>query len=160
MAAAGLLLLRVVVGFVLVMHGAHELFGFFGDGGGGPGGLPATAAYFTQIGFTQGYALALVSGTLQLIGGFLIAIGLIARWASASLIGYYVLLIWLDRAKWGFFLNWTNDQTRGHGMEYAIVMIGVLLCFLLSGAGDWSLDGRRAQSRESRRAGRARLRNR
>ena len=156
----GLLALRLVVAIVLVMHGAHALFGAFGDGGVGPGGVAATAAYLNKIGLAQSYALALVAGLLQLVGGLLIAVGLLTRWASLALIGYFGVLVWKEHAKWGFFLNWINDPTRGQGMEFALLICGTLLCLVLAGAGDWSLDGRRAQSRESRIAGRARLRNR
>ena len=45
-------------------------------------------------------------------------------------------------------------------MEFAVLMSGALVSLILAGAGEWSLDGRRAQSRESRIAGRARIRNR
>jgi putative oxidoreductase len=151
-----LLVLRLVLASVLVAHGAHDLFGTFGEGG----GLTASAAYFTKIGFTQGYVIALVAGLLQFVGGMLIAIGLLSRWISLALIGFYGLLVWREHAKWGFFLNWTNDPTRGHGMEFAVLMSGALLSLIIAGAGEWSLDGRRAQSRESRIAGRARIRNR
>ena len=104
--------------------------------------------------------IALVAGLLQFVGGMLLAIGLLSRWISVALIGFYGLLVWKEHAKWGFFLNWNNDQTRGHGMEFAVLMCGVLVCLIIAGAGEWSLDGRRAQSRESRIAGRARIRNR
>ena len=149
-------MLRLVAATVLIGHGAHDLFGSFGEGG----GLTASAAYFTKIGFAQGYTIAVVGGLLQFVGGMLIAVGLLSRWISLALIGFYGLLVWKEHAKWGFFLNWTNDPTRGHGMEFAVLMSGVLLCLIIAGAGEWSLDGRRAQSRESRIAGRARLRNR
>ena len=156
MTAVGLLVLRLVVASVLIAHGAHDLFGSFGEGG----GLPASAAYFTRIGFTQGYVIALVAGLLQFVGGMLIAIGLLSRWISLALIGFYGLLVWKEHAKWGFFLNWTNDQTRGHGMEFAVLMSGVLVCLIIAGAGEWSLDGRRCATRATARAGRARIRNR
>jgi uncharacterized membrane protein YphA (DoxX/SURF4 family) len=43
-------------------------------------------------------------------------------------------------------------------MEFSILMIGALTALALSGAGDWSIDGRRATTAATRAAGRARLR--
>jgi len=63
------------------------------------------------------------------------------------------------QAKWGFFLNWTNDATRGHGTEFSIVLLCMLACLVLTGPGDFSLDGRRATTKARRAAGRARLRS-
>ena len=73
--------------------------------------------------------------------------------------GIVGVLMWKTQSKWGFFLNWTNDATRGHGIEFSIVLLGMLACLLLTGAGDLSLDGRRASTAARRAAGRARLRS-
>ena len=104
--------------------------------------------------------MAFLGGFLQLSAGVLIGSGLITRWASLAMLGYLGIVIWKEHAPWGFFLNWVGDQTRGNGMEYAVVMAGALVCLLLAGAGDWSLDGRRSKSAAARAAGRARLRSR
>ena len=52
--------------------------------------------------------------------------------------GYLAISAWKQHAPWGFFLNWVNDPTRGHGMEYAIVLMSALLLFVLAGGGDFS----------------------
>lgn len=160
MAAFGLLALRLTLAIVLVSHGAHKLFGTFGGAGMGPGGLAATAPYFNGAGLEPGLPMALLAGILQLIGGALLGAGLLTRAAAASLAGYYVLEVWNDSAKWGFFLNWTLDPTRGHGWEFAFVLIGGFACLLLAGPGEWSIDGRRARRAASRAMGRSRLRGR
>lgn len=160
MTAPALLVLRLVLAVVLVAHGAHTLFGTFGGPGVGPGGLRETATHFNAIGLNPGPLMALLGGIIQLSAGVLIAGGLITRWASLAMLGYLGIVIWKEHAPWGFFLNWVGDQTRGNGMEYAILIAGALVCLLLAGAGDWSLDGQRSKSAAARASGRARLRSR
>lgn len=160
MTGPALLVLRLVLALVFVAHGSHDLFGAFASPGAGPGRLAATAAHFAHIGLGPAMLFAFVSGCLQLFGGVLLAVGYFTRWISIALAALEALEIWKDFSHWGLLLNWSLDPTRGHGMEYAIVLIGALACLTLAGAGDWSIDGVRARSAASRAAGRARLRDR
>jgi uncharacterized membrane protein YphA (DoxX/SURF4 family) len=160
MIGPGLLVLRLALATVLVAHGSHELFGLFGGPGAGPGGLTQTAAHFASIGLSPGIFFAVLIGLVRLAGGALIGVGYFARWAALAVAILEGLETWKDFARWGLFLNWTLDPTRGHGMEYAIVTIAALVCVTLAGSGEWSIDGVRARSAASRAAGRARLRDR
>jgi putative oxidoreductase len=160
MVGLGLLVLRLALAAVLVAHGSHTLFGAFADSGVGPGGLTATAAYFAGFGLTSPFLLALAEGVLQLAGGLLIGVGYFARWVSVPLAILEGLGIWKNSARWGFFMNWTNDPSRGHGMEFGVLLAGALVCLVLAGAGEWSFDGLRSRSAAARAAGRARLRDR
>jgi putative oxidoreductase len=40
----------------------------------------------------------------------------------------------------GFFLNWTNDPNKGHGIEYNVALIGAALALMFLGGGRWSVD--------------------
>jgi putative oxidoreductase len=160
MAALGLVVLRLTLATALMAHGVHQLFGMLGGPGVGPGGLSTTAGYFSSIGVDPGFPAAVLAGSVQVIGGFLIAIGLLTRWASLAVIGYLAVIIWKDQSRWGFFMNWMLDPTRGHGFEYSVLLIGCLLCLVLAGGGEFSIDGRRAHSAASRASARARLRTR
>jgi putative oxidoreductase len=158
MASLGLLVLRLTLSVVLVAHGAHQLFGMFGNPGIGAGGLTNTAASYSRLGLEPGFALAVLSGIIQFLGGALLGAGLLTRWAALAIIGYLCIAIWKDQFRWGFFLNWVSEPTRGHGVEFSVLIIGALAALALSGAGEWSLDGRRATTAATRAAGRARLR--
>jgi len=160
MAAAGLFVLRVTLAFVLVSHGGHILFGLGAGGGLGLGGIDQAAARFAAAGLQPGHLVAGIVGVVQFVGGLLIGVGLMSRWAALAAIALQVILIWKEQAQWGFYMNWTGDVTRGHGIEFSILVIGCLVCLFLSGPGEWSLDGRRQHSAARRAAGRARLRNR
>jgi len=157
--STGLLILRLTLAFVLVSHGGHVLFGLAGGGGLGEGGLSHSAAQFTAAGLNPGYLIALVTGIVEFAGGLLIGLGALTRFACVASMGIVGVLMWKLQAPWGFYLNWTNDATRGHGTEFSIVLIGTLACLLLTGPGDFSMDGRRATTRAARAAGRARLRS-
>ena len=160
MTGVGLAILRVTLAVVFAIHGAHKLFGFWGGPGVGPGGISRTGAQFAALGLEPGVFVAVTAGVIELVGGVLLATGFLTRWASAALVGYLAITAWKRHVPWGFFLNWVNDPTRGHGMEYAIVLMSALLLFVLAGGGDFSVDGRRSESAAARAAGRARLRNR
>ena len=160
MANAGLFVLRVTLAFVLVSHGGHILFGLAAGGGLGAGGIDQAAARFTAAGLEPGHLIAGIVGVVQFAGGLLIGLGLLSRWAALAAAALQAILIWKVQAQWGFYLNWTGDATRGHGMEFSIVIIGALACLFLTGPGEWSLDGRRQHSAARRAAGRARLCNR
>lgn len=159
MAPAGLLVLRVALACLLAAHASHWLFGAFAGASLGPGGLTATTTYFASAGMPAAFFFVLIAGILQLAGGILIGAGLFTRIASLVLIAVLMLRIWFDSARWGFFLNWALDPTRGHGSEYAFLLMAILTCLALTGPGEWSVDGLRAQTDLSRAAGRARIRD-
>jgi putative oxidoreductase len=158
MTSAGLLVIRLTLALVLVAHGAHDLFGALSGPGIGPGGIANATAYFGSLGLEPARPLAIASGVLHFAGGLLIAMGLFTRAAAIAIGAFLTFLLFRDSARWGFFLNWLLDPTRGHGMEFALLLVGGLAALALSGAGAWSMDGYRAHRVASRAAGRARLR--
>jgi putative oxidoreductase len=160
MTAAGLLVLRLTVAIVLIAHGAHELFGAFAGPGVGRGGLTNAAAFVASLGLKPAFPLAVAFGILQLAGGILLAVGWFTRPTAVVLGAYLAVMIFRDSARWGFFLNWMLDRTRGHGLEFTLLIAGGVAALALAGAGEWSIDGWRASTAQSRAAGRARLRGR
>ena len=39
----------------------------------------------------------------------------------------------------GFFMNWSGKQ-QGEGYEYHLLVIGIAIALLITGAGRWSVD--------------------
>jgi putative oxidoreductase len=159
MSATGLLVLRLALAAVSVAHGAHTLFGSMGGPGSGvgPGGVEQTALQYAAMGL-PGYALAVLAGLAQLLGGALLGVGYLTRWAALTLAGLTAILAWKSQAPWGFFMNWVLEPGRNHGVEFSIVLIAAFVCIALAGGGDWSFDGRRSRRQSYVAAGRARLR--
>lgn len=158
MIPAGLLLLRAAVAVVLITHASHWLFGAFAGAGLGPGGPTALSIYYAEAGIRPAFTFVLAGGIAGLAAGILIAAGLFTRIAAGVAILVELIKVSFDTARWGFFINWTLDPTRGHGIELAFLLIAALGCLALTGAGDWSVDGIRARNHAARVAGRARIR--
>jgi putative oxidoreductase len=159
MNSVGLLLLRFALAAVSIAHGSHMLFGMFGGVGSGvgPGGLTETAVQFTRVGL-PGSSMAVLAGSAELLGGVLIGVGYLTRWAAFALAAFTALLAWKSQWPVGFFLNWVGEPGRGHGIEFSIVLLAGFLCLALSGGGDYSIDGRKRKRQTYAAAGRARLR--
>jgi putative oxidoreductase len=114
-------MMRLIVGLMLACHGLQLIFGFFG-------GMPGSEKPILQIG-----------GWLQLIGGFLIALGLFTRLAAFICSGMFAVAYFMmhvapaatPEAKFFPILN--------HG-ELAMFYCWVLFFVFFYGAGRWSFD--------------------
>lgn len=154
----GLVVLRLALAVVFVAHGANKLFGTWAGPGIGAGGLDPTAQFFSAVGLEPAFPLAVLVALTEALGGVLIGVGFLTRFAAPSLAIVMVVAIWKVHLPWGFFLNWMGASGRSQGFEFPLILLGSLLCLTLTGAGEWSVDGLRASSAASRAAGRARLR--
>jgi putative oxidoreductase len=109
-------ILRIMVGLLFLEHGTAKLLGF----------PPGTAA---PVLFTLGW----FAGVIELVGGALVALGLLTRYAAFIMSGEMAIGYFLVHAPQGFF----PMVNRGEG--------AVLYCFLflylaVAGGGSWSLD--------------------
>jgi putative oxidoreductase len=120
-------ILRVVLGAVLIPHGCQKLLGWFGGMG-----LSGNAALFERIGFSPGMFWGTLVGCTELIGGILLVLGLLTRFAAAAVLIFMIVAIKFTSAK-GFF--WSNG-----GFEYPLLIGACALYFLIRGGGKCSLD--------------------
>ena len=153
MRAYGPTLLRLAVGIVFLAHGLQKLLGIWG----GPG-ITGTVHMVQGLGFGYAYPLATLLIVTELAGGALLALGWGTLWVTIALLVDMGIAVWKVHYRNGFFMNWTMAPGRGHGIEFNVVLIGALLCLLLTGPGALSFDERQSQSAASRAAGRARAR--
>jgi putative oxidoreductase len=123
-----LLGLRIVVGLAFAAHGAQKLFGAFGGDG-----IGGTARSFERIGLRPGKLQAWMAGTTELVGGSLIALGLVTPLAATALIAVMVAATLTVTLHNGFFVT-------SNGYEYNLVVAATLFALAGIGAGDWSLD--------------------
>src|SRR2546429_9569862 len=77
--SAGILLLRLAVGLTVAAHGAQKLFGAFGGHG-----LEGTAQFLESLGFRPGRLHAWALGAAELVGGIMLAPGLLPPLAAAA----------------------------------------------------------------------------
>jgi len=127
------LILRIVFAIVLWPHGAQLLLGCFGGYG-----FSGTMQYFTtQAGLPSFIAFLVIF--LQFFGSLFILLGLFTRlFAFASLILFIGMIVTVHQ-QFGFFMNWYGNM-KGEGFEYHLLVIGLLLCLTIAGAGKASLD--------------------
>jgi putative oxidoreductase len=139
------------VGAVFLAHGAQKLFGVWN----GPG-LTHTASFLVTLGVPAAYAypVAVMTGIAQFGGGALLILGGLTRWVALVLAIDMGIAVWKVHYLHGFFI----ESPTGQGVEFCLVLIGALLCLMLTGPGAFSVDEWRTSSAEAMRAGRARAR--
>jgi len=123
----GYLIIRLVIGTTLAVHGAQKLFGLFGGYG-----LAGTGGYFESIGFRPGKPLAFIAGIGETLGGLLLAVGLFTPFASAVLLSTMVVAIAVHADK-GFF-------AQSGGYEYPLILATAVAAIAFTGSGALSLD--------------------
>ena len=150
----GLTVLRVMVGVVFVAHGFQTLTPLWG------GQAVPTAAILASAGYAPDSGIVLAAGLVQSVGGLLLAVGGYTSIAALALGLERLASVWLLHLPQGFFLNWTLVPDVGHGTEYHAVMIAALVCLVVEGGGELSVDAVRSRRAEAEARGRARLRSR
>ena len=113
-------LMRIIVGLLLACHGGQKVFGMFAS--------PDHAATPFVLLSMQG-----VAGTIELVGGFLVALGLFGDWAAFLCSGLMAVAYFMVHAKGGFF------PIQNHG-EPAVLYCWVFLYIAFHGSGILSLD--------------------
>lgn len=145
----GLTVLRLCLGAVFLAHGAQKLLGLWG----GPG-LDGTAKMVGGLGLPYAYPLGILLAVTECAGGILLIVGWLTPWVTFALAIDMGIAIWKVHYPHGFFLS----ERGGGGIEYVLVLLGALICLMLSGPGPLSIDEWRSQTAEARARGRARAR--
>ena len=113
-------LLRVIIGFTFIQHGAQKLLGVFG----GMGGHGAKAAFISMLWF---------AGVIEVFGGLLVILGLFTRPVALILCGEMAVAYFHVHAPRGFW-------TILNGGELAVLYCFIFLYLAAAGPGPVSLD--------------------
>ena len=122
------LILRLVVGLTFCAHGAQKAFGWWGGSG-----MAGWQGVMERLGFRPTWLFALVSMATELVGGLLLAAGLLTPLAVAALLGQSVVIILKSHLPRGF---WNRDN----GFEFPLALGASLAAIGLTGPGGISLD--------------------
>ena len=117
-------LLRIVAGLLFICPGGMKLLGWFG---GMPAGVPMTPLLY-------------VAGTIELVGGVLILLGLFTRPVAFIASGEMAFAYFMGHFPNGFW------PIQNHG-EPAVLFCFIYLFLWGNGPGPWSLDHVLAQRR-------------
>ena len=116
--------LRIMTGLLFLEHGTRKLLGF-------PPSDHAAPTLFSLMG---------LQGALELVGGFLILIGLFTRPVAFVLAGDMAVAYLMAHAPKSFFPTLNGGQL-------AILFCFMFLYLAFAGGGEWSADEQRARSR-------------
>ena len=124
----GILLLRLAVGLTMGAHGVQKLTTWLGGHG-----IAGTSHFVESLGFRPGRFFAYLLGLSELIGGLLIAVGLMTPLGALVVIGVMTAAaIAVHRGK-GFFV------TDG-GFEYPFILAAASAAIAFMGPGLYSGD--------------------
>jgi putative oxidoreductase len=126
-------LLRIAVGLALVPHGLRNTFGFFPDTGVRALSLPALSAQLDAGGYRPGWFWAPAISLTQLVGGPLLALGLLTRPVAAVVLAF---LIVANVERWRVGKYFWNQL----GLEYTLMWSVAAFWVLIHGGGRYSLD--------------------
>jgi putative oxidoreductase len=121
-------IMRLIVGLMLACHGGQLILGMFG-------GIPGSDKMISQIG-----------GWIMLVGGFMIAFGLLSRLAAFICSGTFAYAYFMihvasattPMAKF-FPIASAGPQFSNHG-ELAVFYCWVFFFMVFYGPGRWSID--------------------
>lgn len=113
-------ILRIVTAFMFMQHGGQKLFGF-----------PAPQRYEFDL-----FTLSGVAGVLEIVGGFLILIGLFTRPVAFILSGQMAVAYFIAHAPQAFWPLLNNG-------ELAALFSFIFLYLFVAGGGVWSVDNLR-----------------
>lgn len=116
-------LLRAVTGFLFMQHGGQKIFGY----------PVAERSPFELL------SLSGAAGLLELVGGFLILIGLFTRPTAFLLSGLMAVAYFMAHAPQGFW-------PLANGGQLAVLYSFVFLYLFIAGGGEWSLDQMRKKA--------------
>ena len=111
--------MRIIAGFLFLCHGSQKVLGF-------PGGMPGNIPPFISYG----------AGSIELIGGALIMIGLLTHWTAFITSGEMAVEYWMAHGTKAPL----PIQNQG---ELAVLFCFVFLFIATQGGGIWSLDALR-----------------
>jgi putative oxidoreductase len=125
-ASAGLLLVRLATGLLLVPHGYAKA----------SGGVTMLAAGLAQKGFPAPTLLAWCATLAELVGGLMLALGLLTR-PAAAVVAFNMVVAWASMHLADFL---KIGGPGGSAFEYPFLLSLNALALVIAGGGRYSLD--------------------
>src|SRR5438067_12454735 len=124
----GLLILRLVVGLTMTVHGTQKFFGWFAGSG-----LTRVMQGFEKQGFKPSWLWVGLVILGEVGGGISLALGFLTPLGAAGIFGTMFMATFKSHWKNGFIVS------KG-GYEYTLVLMAVSIAIGLTGPGSYALD--------------------
>jgi putative oxidoreductase len=124
---AGVLVLRVAVGIVMIAHGRNHIWG--------GGKIEGTAGWFSSLGMKPGILHAWLASITELVCGAMLIVGFLQPLAAAGVIGVMAVAFITNHRPNGFFIF-----RPGEGYEYVLTLLLTGIALGGIGAFEWSID--------------------
>ena len=126
-------IIRIVLGLIMFPHGAQKMLGWFGGYG-----FNGTMGFLTgTVGLP--WIMAFLVIAIEFFGSIALLVGFATRVVAVGIISLFAGIIFTSHLQNGFFMNWAGNL-KGEGYEYHLLVIGMAVALLVSGAGKWSVD--------------------
>ena len=126
--SAGLLAARLVLGVMMMGHGAQKLFGWFGGHG-----LNGSAGFFEALGFRPGRVFVATAALTELGSGLLVALGFLGPVGPALMLSVMIVA--------AVSVHWKNGVfAAANGIEVPLLYSAGAVTLALTGPGLISLD--------------------
>lgn len=123
----GLLILRVVVGVLVIGHGAQKLFGWFGGYG-----VKGTSGMMASKGFSPAAFWTVLGSLSEFVGGLLLVLGFLNPLGSIAIAAAMLTAI--------AAFHWPKVWASSGGFEYPLVILTSVIAVGSAGPGAYSLD--------------------
>ena len=121
-----LTLLRAILGIIFIYHGYAKLFV--------PGGFKGTVGFLTAIKIPLPLYASLLISLVEFVGGILLIIGLLSRWASVLLFIEMLVALFKVHLKQGLIIS-----QQAYGYEFIILILAALAVIITNGPGSFSI---------------------
>lgn len=126
------LIARLALAITIFPHGAQKMLGWFG----GPGFSGFTGFMTETMGFHVIIPVLVI--LIEFFGAIFLLFGLYTRIAALAVAGSFVGVIVTSIS--GFFMNWYAVQGQSEGLEYFVLLYGLIIVTLILGGGKSSID--------------------
>ena len=127
-------IIRIVLAAVMFAHVAQKMLGWFG--GHGPSWtIEKWTGWFGLPGWVT--ALVIVG---EFFGSILMLVGVGTRIMAFVTALIMIGAVYFVHFRWGFYMNWYNEQGRGEGFEYHLLTMSMCIFLIMRGSGALSFD--------------------
>lgn len=126
---------RLAIAIAIFPHGAQKLLGWFGGGG-----FSGTMGFFTHtVGLP--WIIGFLVIMIEFFAPLLLVLGLLTRLAAFAIGVNFIGVLFSSILPNGFFMNWSMQGGKGEGIEYFVLLFGLVIVSLIAGGGKASIDG-------------------